>query len=158
MFQWLKKKEESIHAPVVGRCISLDDVSDPVFSQHMMGDGVAFQFEGDTLYSPCAGKVLVVADTCHAIGLQTKSGAQLMLHIGLDTVYLKGEGMEAKVKPGDSVCVGQPLIVLDRSFINEKHVDLTTPLVLTNGDAFKLSLQAPSEVTLDSVVMTAVKI
>lgn len=136
MFSFLKKKEvdENVYAPVNGTCISLDDVKDAVFSSRMMGDGVAFQFDEDTVYAPCDGTVLMIANTLHAFGFQGDNGLELLLHIGLDTVNLNGEGFTALVQQGSNVHKGEPILKIDRAFMKEREIDLTTPLIITNGN------------------------
>lgn len=134
MFSFRKKKEvdQRIVAPVSGRCIALSSVQDPMFAQGVLGVGVAFQYEQDTLYAPCEGEVIVLAATKHAIGIKSTSGIELLLHIGFDSVNLNGTGFTTFVKLHDHVTIGTPLIRIDRSIMKEHNIDLTTPMVVTN--------------------------
>ncbi|MGM0213087.1 PTS sugar transporter subunit IIA [Enterococcus sp. AZ109] len=137
MFNIFKKKESVLTAPVSGTIIPIEEVPDQVFAQKMMGDGVAFQYNGMTIASPCNGTVKMIAETKHAIGITTDSGADVLIHIGLDTVALNGEGFEVAVSVGDKVTNGQTLITVDRELMQEKGIDLTTPMVVTNGNELK---------------------
>lgn len=143
-----KKKavDMQIYSPVNGVCISLDDVSDPVFSSRMMGDGVAFKFEGDTLYSPCDGTVMLVAKSKHAIGIKAKNGAEILIHVGLETVNLNGEGFEVLIEPNAKIKTGEPLLKCDLAFMKSKHIDLITPMILTNGNEVKAKVVSHDEV------------
>lgn len=140
MFNLFKKKESVLYAPVSGKRINLESVPDGVFSSKMMGDGVAFQFDGDTVHSPCDGKVMMVAATKHAIGLSCFNGAEILIHIGLDTVNLNGQGFKVLVNAGDKVSVGKPLVQIDRKVMEENNIDLTMPMVVTNGTEFSLKI------------------
>lgn len=133
MFNLFKKSiDKNVYAPVNGKIIKLEDVPDQVFATKMMGDGVAFEFDGDTIYAPCDGKITVIADTKHALGMKCDNSAEILIHIGLDTVNLKGCGFDMKVKVGSKVKRGDPLVVLDRNYFKEKNMNLITPLILTN--------------------------
>lgn len=121
-------------APVTGRCVDLSTVPDEMFSTRAMGDGVAFVYDGDTIVAPCNGEISVVAETNHAVGLTTDDGMELLIHIGVDTVALKGKGFQALVKTGDKVKVGTPLLKVDRKFLDEQGINLITSMVVTNED------------------------
>ncbi len=122
-------------SPVDGMCVDITEVPDDTFSAKVLGDGVAFIFDGDTIYSPCDGEVTLVAETKHAVGITSDGGMEIMIHCGLDTVNLEGQGLEALVKVGDKVKMGDPLIRIDRDFMKEKNVNLITPMILLNGAA-----------------------
>ena len=121
-------------APVTGRCVDLSTVPDEMFSTRAMGDGVAFVYDGDTIVAPCNGEISVVAETNHAVGLTTDDGMEVLIHIGVDTVALKGKGFQALVKTGDKVKVGTPLLKVDRKFLDEQGINLITSMVVTNED------------------------
>lgn len=156
MLNFLRKKECLIYAPSEGKIIDIKDVPDPVFSKKMMGEGVGFIFEGDTLFSPIDGKVLLVAETKHAVGFQASNGAEILLHVGLDTVSLNGSGFEIVVKEGEKVKHGSPIIRINREIMNEKNINLTTPIVVTNPD-FGLKFGNVSNVSIDSVLFECFK-
>lgn len=124
-------------APVSGKCIALNEVHDEVFASGIMGCGVAFEWDGDTVCSPVAGKVMMVANTKHAIGLQAATGQEILIHVGLDTVKLEGKGFTTLKAAGDEVKAGEPLLKVDRAFMSENNIDMTTPMVITNGQNAK---------------------
>jgi PTS system glucose-specific IIA component len=127
------KDEEKLYAPMNGEVVKLEDVPDPVFSEKMMGEGVAIQPSVGEVVSPVDGKVVQVPDTKHAIGLETEKGTEILIHVGLETVSLKGEGFTVNVNTGDEVRVGQSLMTFDMEYI-QKHADSTvSPMVITNS-------------------------
>lgn len=120
-------------APAEGRLLSIEQVNDPVFSQRMMGDGFAIVPEGEYFYAPFTGTVEMVFPTGHAIGLKSENGIEVLIHIGLDTVKLKGEGFRSLVKQGDKIMIGDPLIKVDLIQIKKKGYDTTTPIIFLSG-------------------------
>lgn len=142
MFKFLKKKEadNNLYAPVNGTCIQLDDVADNVFSSRMMGDGAAFQLKDRIVCAPCDGKIVMIAETKHAFGLEANNGLEVLIHVGLDTVNLNGQGLKVLRKQGDSVKKGDPVIEVDMDFMKNQGIDLTTPMIVTNGNDFRLTI------------------
>lgn len=134
------KKANEIVSPVNGKCIALDDVKDDVFSQHMLGDGVAFEMTDDMVGSPAAGTITMVADTYHAFGIEAEGGFEVLVHVGLETVALNGKGMEPQCKVGDKVNVGDPLLKVDLDVMKEHNIDLTIPVIFTNGDDYEITI------------------
>ncbi|NPC92844.1 PTS glucose transporter subunit IIA [Bacillus sp. WMMC1349] len=130
-------KEETVFSPADGKVISLSEVPDPVFSQKMMGDGIAIEPANGEIVSPVNGEVIQLFHTKHAIGIRSLSGVEMLIHIGLDTVSMEGEGFTAHVKEGDKVKVGDPLITCDLQLINEKASSTITPIVIMNGDVLE---------------------
>jgi PTS system glucose-specific IIA component len=130
------KKETVVHitAPLNGKVVDITEVPDPVFSQKMMGEGVAIEPTDGHVVSPIDGEVVSLFPTKHAIGLKTKSGLELLIHIGLETVNLNGEGFEGHVQAGDKVKRGDKLISFDLEFIKEKAKSTITPIIITNAD------------------------
>ena len=137
MFFWKKRTEDLkienpeadvLYAPISGKVIPLEQVDDMVFSQKMMGDGIAVKPSDDTIYSPCEGEIILFPDTKHAIGIRTQRGTEILVHIGLDTVNFHGQGFQ-KLFPDQRVQTGQPLIRLDRGILNK--ADLTSMLIIT---------------------------
>lgn len=161
MFNFFKKKavDYNCYAPVNGTCISLDDVCDKVFSSRMMGDGVAFQFVDDVVCAPCDGTIVMLASTNHAFGLQADNKAEILVHVGLDTVNLNGEGLKVLVKQDQYVKKGTPIIQLDRAYLDAKGIDLTTPMIVTNGNEFTLTTQHINDKVRvgETAVITCVK-
>lgn len=154
MFSFFKKiKETELCAPVLGKSLPLEKVPDPVFAEKMMGDGCAFVFEGDTVYAPCSGEIMLIANTKHAIGIRSENGAEILIHIGLDTVNLNGEGFDVLVKEHAKVKVHDPIIRINREFMKQKNIDLTMPMVITNMDDYELTINNCDEVDLHQVVI-----
>ncbi len=137
MFGFLKKSQDSsadgFAAPVDGKCISIEEVADAVFSSKMMGDGFAIVPTGETVVAPADGEIVMIPESKHAFGMKTKDGVELLVHIGLDTVNLNGQGFEVLTKQGTRVKAGTPIIRFDRSFMDKQGIDLTTMLVFTGG-------------------------
>lgn len=125
-----------VTSPVAGRVIPLAEVKDDVFSSGMVGSGVGIIPEENLLVAPEDGEITMVFETQHALGLKTKNGAEILFHIGIDTVQLNGEGFETFVKQGDTVKKGQPLVTFDRDLIKEKGFDDTVIFVVTNQDKY----------------------
>ena len=142
LFGFGKKKEEQIFAHLKGEFVKLEDVKDPVFSQKMMGDGFAIDPTEGVLYAPVNGEVVNLFPTLHAIGIKSENGFEILMHIGLDTVNLKGEGFEALVKVGDNVTIGQELIKFDLESIKEKVPSMVTPLVVTNLEGKEVNIKS----------------
>lgn len=127
---------EIIQSPISASIVSLDEVKDEVFSSGAMGKGVAIIPAEDMIKSPIAGEVVSVFPTGHAIGLRSNAGAEVLIHIGMDTVELNGEGFGVLVKIGDKVNIGSPLVNVNFNLIKEKGYDITTPIVITNSNSY----------------------
>ncbi|KAJ53441.1 PTS system glucose-specific IIA component [Clostridium tetanomorphum] len=139
MFNFFKKNKEDknaveIRSPFVGKCFKVDDIPDEVFASNMMGEGIGFESKDGILYSPVEGEILQVFPTKHAIVMKSKEGLEILLHIGIDTVGMKGEGFESFVKSGDKVKPGDKLISFDLNLINEKAKSTLSPMVITNKE------------------------
>jgi glucose-specific phosphotransferase system IIA component len=138
MFKNLFKKnqsnadESSFILPLEGKLLPIEEVPDPVFSQKMMGDGAAIDPTNGTLISPVTGTVINVFPTKHAISLTDNNGREILIHIGLDTVTLKGEGFTSLVTDGDKVKQGQKLMEIDFEAIKDKVPSIITPIIFTN--------------------------
>ncbi|MCY3052178.1 PTS glucose transporter subunit IIA [Aerococcus urinae] len=122
----------SLFTPVAGSLYNLSEVNDPVFSQGTMGQGLAIRPESDQVISPVNGVVTSLFETGHAIGLTSEEGIEILIHIGLDTVELKGQGFTPTVKQGDKVTIGDHLITFDRQAIESAGYDASVILVVTN--------------------------
>ena len=129
-------KNLTLHAPITGKYIPLEEIPDKVFSQGFLGQGCGIEPDDNTVYSPVDGEVVQVADTKHAVGIQSSEGVEVLIHVGMDTVDMKGEGFSPKVKVGDKVKIGEPLLVFDPEKIKAAGHPLTTALVITNSDEF----------------------
>ncbi|MCU7247619.1 phosphoenolpyruvate--protein phosphotransferase [Pseudomonas koreensis] len=130
-------KELTLSAPLSGPVLTLAKVPDAVFASGAMGDGIAIDPLNDTLYSPCAGVVIHVARTGHALTVRADNGAEILLHLGLDTVELQGEGFSMLVKEGVRVSAGQPLLRYDLDKVGRQCKSLVSLLILTNSSDFQ---------------------
>lgn len=131
----LMRKVE-IASPLKGKVLKLADIRDEAFASGVLGKGAAVLPEVGEVFAPADGVVSALFPTLHAIGLTTDEGAEVLIHIGLDTVQLNGEGFEALVSQGDRVKKGQIMIRFDRNFIEGKGYCLETPVLITNSDGF----------------------
>ncbi len=124
-------------APVTGKAIPLSEVPDPVFAEKLAGDGMAIIAEGDTVVAPADGELTLVFKTKHAFAMTLDNGLEILVHIGLETVSLNGEGFEQLAEQGERIKAGTPIIKIDRDFIISKGLSLATPVLITNVDATK---------------------
>jgi sugar PTS system EIIA component len=136
MFGFFKKNYKLV-APVDGKVIDLSKVPDQVFAEKMAGDGVAIEPTGDTIVAPADGKVSMIFKTNHAFGINLTNGAEILVHIGLDTVALEGAGFERIAEEGQDVKAGEPIVRINREEIISKGYSLITPVLITNPDMFK---------------------
>lgn len=144
-----------LKAYATGRSIALADVNDGVFSEKMLGDGLAILPEKGEITAPAAGKVCSIAASRHAIGLQLENGVQLLIHIGLDTVNMNGEGFTVHVSEGDTVVPGQMLVSFDREAIRKAgYKDTVMLIVVENEHDLPLNFEAYGNVTanVDTIV------
>jgi sugar PTS system EIIA component len=157
MFNFLKK-ETTLFSPVNGKAIKIEDVPDQIFAKKMMGEGIGFINDENKIYAPCDSEVVLVASTKHAIGLKTKSGIEILIHVGLDTVNLNGEGLEVYVEVKDKVKAGDLLLSYEKDFMNKKGVDMTTPMVITNSNDFDIEvISSNKQVSTKDAVMKIIK-
>ncbi|MES2442127.1 MAG: phosphoenolpyruvate--protein phosphotransferase [Pseudomonadota bacterium] len=127
-----------ITAPVKGWAAPLDEVPDPVFAERMMGDGVAIHPTGSTIHAPCDGVVVNLHAARHAVTIRNEAGAEILIHTGLDTVALGGEGFRALVGEGAAVSRGDPLIEFDLDAVGVAAISLVVPVIVTNSEAFRI--------------------
>ncbi|MFJ3484904.1 phosphoenolpyruvate--protein phosphotransferase [Pseudomonas sp. NPDC090202] len=132
-------KQMTLSAPFSGPILLLADVPDPVFAGGAMGDGIAIDPLDEVLHAPCAGVVINVARSRHAINLRADNGSEWLLHVGIDTVTLNGDGFEALVKEGQRVSEGQPLLRFDLDKVARQSRSLISVLVLLNGEQFSIA-------------------
>jgi PTS system glucose-specific IIA component len=137
MFNLFKKKEEYLAAPFAGEVSELQSVPDDAFAQKMLGDGFAITPEENVVKAPCAGEIVQIFSTGHAVGIKTKKGLEVLVHIGIDTVKLDGEGFKKLVKNGDQVELGTQLIEIDLDYITENAPSISTPVIITNMEKVK---------------------
>lgn len=149
MFDFIKKmfksdsKDNAVEdtlkfvAPVSGQAIPLSEVPDQVFAEKLAGDGLGILAEGDVVVAPADGELTLVFKTKHAFAMTLANGIELLVHIGIDTVSLNGEGFEQLAEQGTQVKAGTPIIKIDRDFIKGKGLSLATPVLITNVDITK---------------------
>ncbi|HEL0380701.1 TPA: PTS beta-glucoside transporter subunit IIBCA [Streptococcus equi subsp. zooepidemicus] len=125
--------KQSIYAPMVGTVLPLSEVPDETFSSKLLGEGLAILPNEEYVYAPFDGEVITLFPTKHAIALKNAKGVDVLIHVGIDTVELKGQGFEQLVKAGDTVKQGQPLLRIDLELIGSKGYSLVTPFVVTNS-------------------------
>lgn len=141
------KKGEILLAPVTGRLIRIEQVPDPTFAEKMLGDGVAIEPAKGEVVSPVDGEIISLFPTKHAVGIKANQGLEILIHIGLETVDMKGEGFETFVQVGDQVSAGQKLIQFSLELIQQKAASTITPVVLTNTDKInKLQITASGDI------------
>jgi len=144
-----------IASPLDGTLVPLADVPDPVFSKGTMGPGVGVEPSGDTAYSPGNGIVVAAQPTGHAFGLVLDGGIEVLIHVGIDTVQLKGEGFTVHVNKGDKVTTGTPLVTFDRKVIEDAGYSLVTPVIVMNGKKFAaVDPGAPGPVAVGDPILT----
>ena len=137
---------QAVCAPVSGRPVALEDVSDPVFAQGMLGPGVGIEPAGDVAYAPVTGVVTADVKTRHALVIKAAGGAEVLLHVGLDSVALRGEGFRQLVERGAEVRAGEPVLRFDRALMAERGLDATVVVTVTNPDDFaRVELLAAGE-------------
>lgn len=140
-FNLFKKKHQKesnpivVKSPVDGQAVPLEQIPDEVFSTKVLGDGIAVipqEADALTVYSPISGTISLFADTCHAVGLTTPEGVELLLHFGLDTVNLNGEGFTPRATQGEKIKAGQPLMDVDLTVLKKNKLNPITILVISD--------------------------
>ncbi len=159
MLKKLFKKSNGveIHAPLNGKVVNLKDVPDPVFSQKMMGEGIAIVPSEGKVFSPVNGEIVTIPESKHAIGLRTKDGTEVLIHIGLETVSLNGKGFTTLVSVGDQVKVGEQLLDVDLEYIKENAADIITPVIITNSNDKQVTVAEETEARAGETVLLTVK-
>ncbi len=140
MFDFLKKKAKDldvIAAPLMGEAVASSEINDPTFAEEMLGQGIAIKPSEGNVFAPFDGTVAMVFDTKHAVSLISEQGAELLIHVGLDTVMLKGEHYTAHVESGAAVKKGDLLLEFDMEGIKAAGYDTITPVVICNSDDYK---------------------
>ena len=132
MFGIFKTKKQNIVSPADGDVLDLAEVADAVFAQKMAGDGLAIIPRSNTFVAPVAGTITKIFATNHAFSIKTKSNLEVMVHIGLDTVALNGEGFKRLAQEGEKVNVGKPIISADLEFITSQGKEIVTPIVVNH--------------------------
>ena len=126
----------TVYAPFGGSAIAMEQIPDPVFSEGILGKGCGLEPAEETVCAPFNGTVTQVIDTKHAVGVTSKDGLELLIHVGMDTVAMNGEGFTCLVKEGDAVKLGQKLMTFSMEAIKAAGHPVTTAVVVTNADDF----------------------
>ncbi len=134
MFGLRKKKSKTVTSTQTGMAVALSEVPDDVFAQKMLGDGIAVLPESGTVLAPASGEIVDMPDSLHAYCIHTAEGPDLLVHVGINTVELKGEGFQSFVKKGDRVEAGQKLAEVDLGLLKKKGYALYTSIIITNMD------------------------
>ena len=142
---FMRKKEEVIMAPITGKVLPLENVPDEVFSQKLVGDGLAIEPVEGTVVSPLDREVIQVFPTKHAIGIRGDNGLEVLIHIGLDTVELNGEGFAAHVEQNSKVQAGDPLISFELEKIKSMSYSPISPIIITNGEVVESMTKTDQE-------------
>lgn len=139
-----KKKPQVLYAPVCGSVVRLEDVSDEVFSKGFLGKGIAINPSAGAITAPCDGTVVMVADTNHAVNILSSDGTEVLIHVGIDTVKLNGQGFTVSVKDGQSIKVGDALLSCDIASVSAAGFDTVVIMTVCNTDDYKSVEQVPS--------------
>ena len=136
-----KKTEIEVKSSFTGKVVSLENVSDPMFSEKILGDGIAIQPQNGILYAPISGEVTMIVDTKHAIGFNTQNTITVLMHIGIDTVELEGKGFNLDIKQGDKVFAGQEIGKIDLDYIKSEKKEVVTPILIADSPQYKINYQ-----------------
>lgn len=151
----LSDGEQQIFSPMSGQLVALDQVNDDVFSQGLLGQGVAIRPQEGVLRAPLDGEVVTFLPSKHAVGIKGDNGVELLVHIGIDTVNLAGQHFSSTLQIGDRVRVGDELVCFDLTAITELGYDVTTPVLVVNSEAFpQLSCRLPGSVGFGEQIIT----
>ncbi|PJG86603.1 PTS glucose transporter subunit IIA [Conservatibacter flavescens] len=129
-----KAVEVEVYAPLSGEIVNIEDVPDVVFSEKIVGDGVAIRPTGNTIVAPVDGVIGKIFETNHAFSMESKEGVELFVHFGIDTVELKGEGFHRIAQEGQTVKRGDAVIGFDLPLLESKAKSVLTPIVISNMD------------------------
>ena len=149
-----KSVEVQIYAPLTGEIVNIEDVPDVVFSEKIVGDGVAIRPTGNKIVAPVDGVIGKIFETNHAFSMESKEGVELFVHFGIDTVELKGEGFYRVAQEGQTVKRGDTVIELDLELLEAKAKSVLTPIVISNMDEVThMEKKAGEAVAGESVVL-----
>lgn len=155
LFSKMKKKNIEILSPIEGIVSPLKEAKDEAFASELMGKGVVIDPEIGEVVAPLDGVVTAIFPTLHAIGIEGENGVSILIHIGIDTVQLKGEGYQTHIKQGDTVKRGQLLLEFDISLIEKKGYCTQTPIIVTNSNSFmNITMTEKKGVTKKDILLT----
>ncbi len=133
----ITSEKNCVYAPVSGTAKPLSEVDDKMFAEGLLGKGLAIEPDANTIYAPISGKVTVAPKSCHAVGISSPEGMEVLIHVGINTVDLKGKYFKGFVSKGDEVHAGQKLIEFDLKAVKEAGYDVITPVIITNSHDYK---------------------
>ena len=139
-------------SPMEGKLIPLEKVEDQVFSQRLMGDGFAIELNGNAVYAPFDGEVVMTYPTGHAYGIKSQDGQEVLIHIGMDTVALQGKGFTPLIKAGDRIKQGDKLVEVDRAYILQQGKSLVSPIIFTNGQEIALKQSGKIKALQEAII------
>lgn len=151
------EEDVTLESPLTGEMINIEDVNDGVFAGKILGDGIAIIPSEGVLKSPGNGKVSMIADTKHSIGLTLDNGTEVLMHVGLDTVKLDGKYYNVKVSNGQTVKTGDNLIEFNINKIKSEGYELTTPVIVINGDKYSIANSKTGPVKAGEILFDAIK-
>ena len=129
-----RKKKEEFVSPMTGTLLPIEQCPDPVFAGKIMGDGFAIELTGAEVTAPMSGTIATAFPTGHAFGINTDDGKEILIHIGMDTVALNGQGFDVKVKQGDTVKQGDLLVKVDVEYLKAQGKSVVSPVIFTSGE------------------------
>ena len=152
-----KKATDDLYAPVAGEVVAITEVSDPTFGEEILGKGVAIKPANGRVVAPCDATVDMMFETGHAVSLVADCGAEILIHVGLDTVNLKGEHYTIHAKNGDHVKKGDLLMEFDPEAIKAAGYDIITPVVICNSGDYGTITPHLGSATTDSCILSLAK-
>ncbi len=153
-----KSVEVQIYAPLSGEIVNIEDVPDVVFSEKIVGDGIAIRPNGNKIVAPIDGVIGKIFETNHAFSMESKEGVELFVHFGIDTVELKGEGFTRVAAEGQSVKRGDTVIEFDLALLESKAKSVLTPVVISNMDEIaSIEKKSGEAIAAETVVLTLKK-
>lgn len=158
LFDFFKKKKEveeyfEIYSPLNGTIIPIEEIPDEAFAEKIIGDGVGIVPSGDTIYAPCDADDISIFDTNHAISFETSNGLELIVHFGIDTVKLDGQGFTRIAEDGQSVKKGDPLVKFDLEYIIANAKSHKTPVIISNMDTVEELVRSSGQISAGDLLM-----
>ena len=130
-----RTKEDEVYSPVAGTCIKIEDVKDQMFANKLLGDGIAILPSKETIYAPIDGQLIMLANTKHAFGIKNKRGLEILVHVGLDSVKLKGKGFTVYKELHEHVRKGEAILSFDQALFEQEQIDMTVLIIIKIGRA-----------------------
>jgi len=148
----------NIVSPLEGEIIAIEDVPDVIFAEKIVGDGIAIIPTGNKLVAPVTGEIVKIYETNHAFAIRSNEGLEVLVHFGLDTVELRGEGFTRIAEEGQQINTGETIIEFDLALLTEKAKSVITPCIVSNMDEIKSMTKTEGKVSLgETVVLSVVK-